>query len=117
MFSFSKLKGSFRNAFRGIKRASGEQTFRILLVCAVAVTPLIVYFPLTNRERALLVLTITAVLALELINSQIERILNILRPDYCEEVRLIKDVSAGAVLITGIGAAIIGLIIFLPHLS
>ena len=59
---------------------------------------------------------VALVLSLELINSQIERILDILRPDYSEEVRKMKDISAGAVLTASIGAVILAVIIILPYI-
>jgi len=107
---------SFRNAFKGIKEAFLEQVFRTLFVTAVIVGVSLLVFPFEPLERAVLFLVIVLVLSLELVNSQIERILDILRPDYCEEVRKMKDISAGAVLVASIGSVIIGVIIILPYL-
>ncbi len=117
MFLLTKLIRSLKDAFRGIKEAFIEQSFRILFVVAVIVSACLIYFPFTNIERAVLVLVIALVLSLELINSQIERILDILRPDYSEEVRKMKDISAGAVLVASIGAVIVGAVITLPYLA
>ncbi len=111
-----KLFRAFRNAFRGIKEAFIEQSFRILFVVALFVTFCLFYFPFESLERAVLVLVVVLVLSLELINSQIERILDILRPDYNEEVRKMKDISAGAVLTASIGAVILAVIIILPYI-
>ncbi len=112
----SKLKKSFQNAIHGIALASKERVFRILLFCAVVVFFALFYFPLTITEKTIIILTTILVLSLELINSQIERVLDILRPDYSEEVRKIKDISAGAVLLFCLAAAVIGILIFLPYI-
>ncbi len=107
---------SFNNAFKGIKEAFSEQVFRVLFVIAVVVGVSLLVFPFDPLERAVLFLVIALVLSLELINSQIERVLDILKPDYSEEVRKMKDISAGAVMVASIGSVIIGIIIILPYL-
>ena len=116
MAFIKNLQKSFRNAFKGIKEAFSEQVFRILFVIAIIVGISLLVFPFDPLERAVLFLVIALVLSLELVNSQIERVLDILRPDYCEEVRKMKDISAGAVLVASIGSVIVGAIIILPYL-
>ncbi len=112
---FHKIIRAFYNAFRGIKEAFIEQSFRILFIIALFVVVCLFYFPFESLERAVLILIVVLVLSLELINSQIERILDILRPDYSEEVRKMKDISAGAVLTASIGAVFLAVIIILPY--
>ena len=112
---FYKFIRAFYNAFRGIKEAFIEQSFRILFIIALFVVVCLFYFPFEPLERAVLILVVVLVLSLELINSQIERILDILRPDYSEEVRKMKDISAGAVLTASIGAVFLAIIIILPY--
>ncbi len=116
MSMFRKLFRALGNAFRGIKEAFIEQSFRILFVIALFVVFCLFYFPFESLERAVLVLVVVLVLSLELINSQIERILDILKPDYSNEVRKMKDISAGAVLTASIGAVILAVIIILPYI-
>ncbi len=116
MSYFKKIIRAFYNAFRGIKEAFIEQSFRILFVIALFVVFCLFYFPFEPLERAILILVVALVLSLELINSQIERILDILRPDYSEEVRKMKDISAGAVLVASIGAIFLAVIIILPYI-
>ncbi len=116
MFILRRFVKALRDALRGIKDAFMEQSFRILFGVALLVIVCLFYFPFNTIERAVLILVVALVLSLELINSQIERILDILRPDYSEEVRKMKDISAGAVLLASIGALVVGVIIVLPHL-
>lgn len=116
ILSIGKLKNSFQNAFRGVKLALSENTFRIFIAFTLVIVFALLYLPLTPAETAVIILTMAVMLSLELINSQIERILDILKPEYSEEIRKIKDISAGAVLLASIGAAIIGIIILGPLL-
>jgi diacylglycerol kinase len=71
--------------------------------------------PLKALERAVLILTILLVLTLELINSQIERILDFLEPNHDPRIKRIKDLSAAAVLLACLGSIVIGLLILLPY--
>ena len=71
---------------------------------------------LSFLEMIIVIFLITLILSLELINTQIEKILNFLQPNHDPKVKIIKDISAGAVLLACLGALIIGFLIFLPHL-
>lgn len=115
MISFRKTIKSLYNAIAGIREALKENTFRIFIIVSCVVSFFFFYFPLNSIERAILFLTITTTISLELINSQIEKVLNILKPEYNNEVKKIKDISAGAVLVASIGAVVVGALIFLPY--
>jgi diacylglycerol kinase len=114
--NFLKLLKSLRAAFSGLRSALSENTFRIFILCAVLIIILMTLIDLTFSDRIIIVLVITLILSLELINSQVERILDIIQPSYNLQVKTIKDISAGAVLIASLGALIIGLLIFFPYL-
>ena len=115
MFNLKELKISFQVAFKGIRMAiKEEQTFTIQLFIGALILILMYWLPLNNIERAILILAIILVLSLELINSQIERTLDVLHPDFHPKVGRIKDMAAGAVLIVSIGSIFIGILILLP---
>ena len=115
MFNLKELKISFQVAFKGIRIAiKEEQTFTIQLFIGALILILMYWLPLNNIERAILILAIILVLSLELINSQIERTLDVLYPDFHPKVGHIKDMAAGAVLIVSIGSIFIGILILLP---
>lgn len=117
MISFRKLKTSFRNAWQGLEVAfREEQSFRLQLVVAGLVIILMFAFPLHYIERAILILVISSVLGLELLNSQLERVLDLLQPNHDPKIKAIKDLSAAAVLIATLGAVLVGLFIFIPFL-
>jgi len=111
-----KFLNRFRFAFCGIKSAFSEQTFRICCIFAALVIILMIILGLSIHDKEILIITITIVLAFELLNSQIEKFLDIIQPDIDNRVKAIKDISAGAVLISIIGAIVIGILIFYPYI-
>jgi len=60
-------------------------------------------------------MVISLVLGVEMINTAIEEVVDLVTKDYREEAKYAKDVSAGMVLIVAIGSFVVGLYIFLPH--
>lgn len=92
-----------------------EATFKYMLLAAFGVFVLIIIFDLTRTESILLALMVFSVLALETINTLFERMLDIVRPQHDERVRIIKDLMAALVLIASAGAAVLGLIILWPY--
>jgi len=102
----------------GLKSAfKEEKNFRIQFLIGVIVIFLMIILGLNAIEDCVLLLTIMVVLSLELINSQIEKFLDIIHPEHHPRVKIIKDFSAGAVLLSAIGSVVIGILIFLPHLE
>lgn len=115
ILNIKRLKNSFACAFQGIKSAFHEQVFRICCAVALLVIILMITLEMTFLEKAIIIFAITLVLSFELINSRIERILNLIQPGFDKKVRIIKDISAGAVLISIFGAVIAGILIFYPY--
>ena len=115
--SLKKFFKSFKYALRGLYSvAKEEQSFRFQLVIASAVIILLILFPLATWERILMILMITAVLVLEVINSIFERISDALKPRLHPMVREVKDMMAGAVLLTSLTAAIVAVMVFSSYL-
>lgn len=71
---------------------------------------------LSLQQWALLVLTIAAVIAAELINTAIEAVVDLVSPQHHRLAKAAKDTAAGAVLVMAAAALIIGAILFLPTL-
>ena len=110
------LQDSFKAAFRGFWRTLVfERTFKIMMSAAVLVTGAMFYLPTSRLEKIGLLTMIFAVLGLELVNSTIEKFLDFIKPEPSEKVRVIKDLMAAIVLLASLGAAVIGLIVFLPY--
>jgi len=116
ILNFKKLLNSFRAAFLGLRSAYGEQVFRIFCFAGLLIIISMFVLSLPLREKIIVIFLIVLILTLELINSQIEKILDILQPNHDPRVKIIKDISAAAVLIGCLGAIIIGILIFLPYL-
>lgn len=74
------------------------------------------YFHITAGEWCWIIACIISVIAMEMINTAIEHICNMISPDYHPAVKNIKDISAGAVWLTAIGAAVIGMIVFSKYI-
>jgi diacylglycerol kinase len=108
---------SFGHAFRGLLVLFlAELHFRIHLGAAALAIGLGFFFEISTVEWLILILTISGVLVAEAINSALERLVDLVRPERHPLARDVKDLAAGAVLLASIGAGLIGTIIFLPPL-
>lgn len=110
----SRLK-SFVFAFEGViiffRR---EHNARIHGVVALLVLISSFLMKLSTVEMILIILSIGLVWITEIINTAIEKTMDYLSPQQHPAVKVIKDLSAGAVLIAAMVAVIIGSIIFIP---
>ena len=117
MLSLQRLLQSFHYASRGILIAwNTEQSFRVQVVMALIVAMLIWWFAVPLWQAIALLLLIILVLTLEIINSILERFVDVFKPRIHPMVEEIKDLMAGAVLIASLGALVVGLLIFVPYL-
>lgn len=108
---------SFTYAFRGISYViRHEVNFRVQLVIAVVVMLCGWGVGLRRSEWAVILWLIFLVLILELLNSALEKFVDILRPRLSGHVEIVKDIMAGMVLLATIAAVLIGGIIFYPYL-
>lgn len=113
----SRFIKSFRYAIEGlIAAAKSEANVQFHLVFALIVVLAGFFFAIHAWEWVAVILCISMVMGMELINTSIEKAMDLLHPDQHPKVKIIKDIAAGAVLLTSIGSAIIGLIIFLPKI-
>lgn len=94
----------------------GERNFQIELFVAGVVILGMLVFDLSVLERVALILCIAWVLTLELVNTAVERIMDVLQPRIHPYARIIKDVMAAAVLVSAGGALLVGLAIFIPRI-
>ncbi len=111
-----RLFRSLSHAVKGILYTfRNERNFQVEIVAAGIVGLLMLWLPLSSTENMVLILVIALVLAFELLNTAVERIMDILKPRVHPYARVVKDVTAGSVFVVSVGALIIGIIIFLPH--
>ena len=111
------LLRSFQNAMRGIRAAVlSERNMKIHLTVAVFVIVISFLFKLSVGEWLLVLFAIGGVIALELINTAIERAVDLVTDEYHPLAKEAKDMAAGAVLVFAILSVIVGLVIFFPKL-
>lgn len=107
---------SFAYAWKGIGSfVRKEHNAWIHCSAIIAVTTAGVLFNITHTEWLIILLCFGIVLAAEAFNTAIERLVNLVSPDYHPIAGDVKDIAAGAVLICAITAAIIGAVIFIPY--
>ena len=110
------VKRSFGHAWRGLRLAfATERSFRIQVAVALAVILLAILVPFRSWERILLLVATSAVLVLELLNSTVERLVDLFKPRLHPYVGDVKDLMAGAVLVASIFALIVGLLVLWPY--
>ena len=112
-YSFKKQLKSFTFAWKGILTCAGhEQNITFHLLVAILVIAAGLLFNITHVEWMVVMLCIGTVITAELFNSAIERLVDLVSPEWNKIAGEVKDIAAGAVLVTAITAAIIGLIVF-----
>ncbi|SDK53728.1 diacylglycerol kinase family protein [Sediminibacillus albus] len=116
--SKKKRTVGFNYAARGLKKtALTERNFQIQL-CAAALTLIVAaLLQLSAVEWIIIIMVIGLVLALEVVNTAIERLLDYLSPEFHPLAGAVKDISAGAVLLAVIVALLVAMIIFLPKIN
>ncbi|HWP95523.1 MAG TPA: diacylglycerol kinase family protein [Syntrophomonadaceae bacterium] len=113
-----KLGQSMGWALSGLKYTIlAERNMKIHLAAALAVFALAGWLGLSRMEWGLLVLTVFLVLVAEMVNTSIEKTVDMVTQEYHPLAYTAKNVAAGAVLLAAVNAIIMGLVIFLPHLS
>ncbi|MFA6393624.1 MAG: diacylglycerol kinase family protein [Patescibacteria group bacterium] len=117
MIRVKRLAKSFTYAFKGLEKIfREEQNIRIILFLALGAIVLGVYLRISRIEWCVLVIALTLPLLMEIINSAVERVADVLKPRIDKYVKEVKDIMAAAVLFASISALVIGVIIFLPHI-
>ena len=111
----NRLK-SFKYAFNGLNSAFYQSNFRIQLSILLLVVIAGFLTSISLMEWCLIVIVSTIVLTTEAVNTSIEEICNFLTLEHNPHIGKIKDIAAGAVLISAMGAVIVGLLIFLPKI-
>lgn len=108
---------SFGYALEGLRAlVKDEPNARIHLVAAIIAVSAGFFLHVSSMEWICIALAITAVIAMEALNTSIENMADFSASGYDRRIKKIKDVAAGAVLIVSVGAFVIGLIIFIPKI-
>lgn len=112
-----KFSRSFLYAGNGIKYCfKHELNFRIDLLATIVVIVMGFFFNISITEWLFVIGCCMLVLAMEMLNTALEKICNIISEEFHPLIKFVKDVAAGAVLVCAIGSALIGALIFIPKI-
>jgi diacylglycerol kinase len=100
-----------------IKTFREEQNIRVQILAGVVVLFFAWFFIITKIEWILLIILIGLVLLMEILNSAVERVTDMLKPRINTYDKEIKDIMAAAVMLSSLIAVIIGMIIFIPYIK
>ncbi len=116
-FSIKKRLKSFKYAFSGLLLfLKTEHNAWIHIFAALMAISFGIALKISTIEWLFLVVAIASVLSAEAFNTAIEKLTDMAKPSYNDIAGVIKDISAGAVLIVAIAALVTGLVIFLPKI-
>lgn len=108
-----KFFKSFGYALKGLYLAlRAELNMRIHALAILVVTVVGIFLSLTAIEWAIIALTIGFVLAMELVNTAIEELVDLVSPEHNPQAGKIKDIAASAVLVAAIVAVVVAVYIF-----
>lgn len=108
---------SFHHAIEGIWYVfQYDQNIRVHFVVAIVVMYASVLLGVSHFEMGILGVMILLVFVAEMLNSAIEKMVDLITKEHRLEAKIAKDVSAGMVLVTAFGSVIVGFLIFLPYI-
>ena len=115
----SNVLKSFKYAFSGISYVlKTSRNFKIQLIFAVSILVIGILLQISLNNYVILISTIMSVLILEILNTSIESIVDlVVKNEYSYLAKISKDTSAGAVLLVSINSVIIALYIFVPKIK
>lgn len=117
-YDFKKQLRSFGYAWKGIRCCVGkEQNLSFHLIATVVTVIAGFLLEITRTDWMIVILCIGVVIAAELFNSAIEKLVDLVSTERHPIAGQVKDIAAGAVLVCAATAAIIGLIVFIPYLT
>jgi diacylglycerol kinase (ATP) len=116
-FALGDRLRSFKDAATGVlTMLSGQHNAWIHAIATVCVVALGLWLHLRAESWCFLVLAMVVVWVAEALNTAFEALCDVASPDFHPLVKKSKDVAAGAVLLSAIGAVVVGLLVFLPYL-
>ncbi|WP_421943434.1 diacylglycerol kinase family protein [Pedobacter sp.] len=116
-FSLKDRIKSFGYAFNGLKLFFyTEHNARIHLLAAILALGFSFWLKISPSEWIAIIGVIFLVFIAEIFNSSIEKLADVVSPEINPKIKIVKDLAAGAVLLTALFAVIVGVIIFYPRL-
>ncbi|MFC1514609.1 diacylglycerol kinase family protein [Candidatus Omnitrophota bacterium] len=116
-YRHKNLKDSFLSSLSGLTYTiKTERNARRILAIGVLTLWLAWRLGLSTTECAIVILCVSLVFVCETFNTLVEDIIDLFRKKYDPRIKLLKDVSSAAVLISSLASLVVGLLIFLPKL-
>ena len=94
----------FKDAFHGLSLALRHRAVLVQVVLGVLAVIGGIIIRLDHQEWLAFILSISFVIAMEIMNTAVERVGDYLSPSYDDKIKVIKDLSASAVLVSALGA-------------
>ena len=117
MRGFKRLSSSLKYAFDGLKYAyKNEQSMTVHIAVTILVIIFGFIFEISSYEWIIVVLCIGIMMCVELVNTSIEAVVDLVTKKYDEKAEIAKDVAAAVSVMFSITSIIVGLIIFAPKI-
>ena len=110
------MNNKFENAWKGILCGMEHKSIRIQVILGVCALIAGFVMRLSSIEWGLVILCIGCVIATEMLNTCIEKICNMYSLEYRNDIKVIKDIAAGAVLVVSVMSLVIALMILIHHI-
>ena len=112
------MKESFLGSLHGLRIAlATERNAKLIFFFGIIVISLGIILKVSLFEFMIIVLVTSSVLICEVFNTLVENILDMIQPETDPKIKILKDISSAAVLLSSLAAAVIGCIIFLPKIT
>jgi len=109
---------SFLNAFRGVfLMMKNERNFQIELFAFFINLFLIFYLKLSTTDTILILIVSFSVLSAEIFNTAIEKICDMVQPEFDQRIGFIKDIAAGGVILMTILSIIVGILVYWKYVQ
>ena len=108
---YKSIGYAFKGMFLLLKT---ESSIQVQFSLAILLTIAGFYFEITSLEWIIQILAIVLVMSIEALNTGLEKICDFVHEDFEVRIGFIKDIAAGAVAISSLGALLITLILYIP---
>ena len=108
---------SFLNSITGLFwMLRSERNFQLEILGLLLNLFLIVFLKLNETDTTLILIVSFAVLSLEILNTAVEKICDIIQPEFDERIKIIKDISAAAVVVMAFAAICTGILVYWKYI-
>ena len=108
---------SLWNAIKGIVwMLKSEKNFQLEILALLINLFLIVYLQVNSTDTAIIIIVCFSVLSLEILNNCVEKICDMIQPEYDERIKIIKDIAAASVLLMAIASVFVGILVYYKYL-